>query len=343
MRRAALAAAVAMVLAHPAIAAAHEERAVEALPVLIDVAPDIEGLEIFVVHLTAPALVVRNHTDRTFTLTADDGTSLLRVGSGRVELNAAEPDAYRTLDPFGPHAAPRGGPRWSVIAHRRTWSWFDPRMVYRPHSPHWDVSARLGTTPIAISGTFESLDGHGHFRAVLDEPNPMPPGLTVRLVQGRVPAVYVRNDTTEVLSIPGRDGEEFLRIGPRGVYANLNSPTYYLAGGQVIRPVPASADSTKPPRWQQVSAIPVWAWLEYQAQVPALAEQRSVLGKEPSAILRWTTEARLGSHPLAIGGRVLWVPPASSSDDEGGAPVWISAALGAGVAVAATRLIRRRA
>ena len=60
---AALAAAVIALV--PLRALAHEEHALHSLTVIDSVSPTIEGLEFRIVHLDAPALVVRNDTSQT--------------------------------------------------------------------------------------------------------------------------------------------------------------------------------------------------------------------------------------------------------------------------------------
>lgn len=300
-----------------ATAEAHEERALHALTVLDEVSPAIAGLQVRVTHLTAPALVVSNRTSHPLVVLGEKGEPFLRIDNGSVEANALSPTSYRSADPTGERPLPdqldaTAPPRWTVLARKDAWSWFDPRLRSRgSSSASWEVPARVGRKSIAIVGGFESLDGHGHFVSQLDEV-PAESGLELRLLEGPVPGIFVRNDSGEVLSIPGPEGEPFLRIGPQGVEANLRSPMYYLGGDQVIRKVPPLADPSARPRWLKVSDIPVWAWLEWRARVPATSEQRSVLGPRERTVLEWAIPARLGDAPLSISGRVDWIPPRAS-------------------------------
>ncbi|MGH2730380.1 MAG: hypothetical protein ACRDJI_07185 [Actinomycetota bacterium] len=341
-RTAALAAAV-LLLGSLVPSSAHEESALFALTVLDDVRPDIAGLEIRVVQLTAPALLVTNGTTRPLVVDGQAGEPFLRIGGGLVEANVHSPTAYGSFDPTGDRPIPTGldpdaAPEWVTLREGNRWSWFDPRLRYA-HSAgaaaEWSVDARLGSTSVAITGGFEPLDGHGHFITKLDGVTPEVVGLEVRLLQGSIPALYVRNDTKESLKVPGREGEPFLRIGPRGVFGNVRSPTYYLAGTQTVRRVPPRADPGADPSWKRLSEEPLWAWLEYRAQLPAASEQRAALGTVPRTILDWVTPATLGTAPLEIAGRVEWIPPRRPEPHESsGATFWPWFA-GAGLALVA--------
>jgi hypothetical protein len=332
-------------------ASAHEESAVFALTVLDDVTPDVAGLEVRVVQLTAPALLVTNGTNDPLVVDGETGEPFLRIGGGLVEANVHSPTAYRSFDPTGGRPIPTGLdpdalPEWVTLREGDRWSWFDPRLRYEQSAGavvDWSVDARLGGTSVAITGGFEPLDGHGHFITELDGVTPEVVGLEVRLLQGSIPALYVRNDTTESLKVPGREGEPFLRIGPRGVFGNVRSPTYYLAGTQTVRRVPPRADPGADPSWKRLSDEPLWAWLEYRAQLPATSEQRAALGTVPRTILDWVTPATLGSVPLEIAGRVEWIPPRRHSEGESsGAKPW-PWFVAAGILLSATMWSRGRA
>jgi hypothetical protein len=338
--RATLSALLALMVWPPAPSLAHEERSLHALTVLHRVAPPVEGLDIRVVHLGAPAMAVNNRTEARLTVLGADGEPFLRIGPHGVHANVRSPTAYRSVDPQGDRvperADPEATPRWVRFSTSSSWTWFDPRLAYGPGQQVWNIPMLLPGREVEATGGFEPLNGHGHFLAEIDAPRIE--GLEVRLAQGPIPAVFVRNSTDETLHVPGAAGEPFLQIGPRGVSANLRSPDYYTAGTQTIRKVPAWADSAAPPRWKRLSSQPVWAWLEYRGAPSADLEQRSALGTERGPILEWTSLLRLGDRELSLTGRLLWVPPssahASSSSSGHDLPLRV-AALGLLVAVAA--------
>jgi hypothetical protein len=300
--RAAVIAAVGLLLA-PGAPNAHEEQSLGALTVLDSVRPRLEGLDVKVVHLGAPALVVRNDSDRRLLVMGVDGERFLRIGPDGVYANASSPTTYRSVDPKGgqvpSHLAARS--RWIRLSTGSTWSWFDPRL----RSEKWSVPMSVGGTTVIASGSLEPLNGHGHFVTAIDVPDVE--GLEIRVAQGPVPGLFVRNTTSETLHVAGAEGEPMLRIGPSGVYGNLASPSYYRSAAQGIRPIPRGIDAE--PSWKKLSGAPIWAWLEPRAAVPAELQQRSQLGPREEVVLTWRSPLRLGDRPVAIEGSVTWMPP----------------------------------
>jgi hypothetical protein len=319
---------------------AHEETALHALSVIHEVVPSIAGVTFRVVQITQPALVARNSTRAPLVIMDAEGKPFLRMYRGRVESNARSELTYISRDPGGSHASPpsdiamTGGPVWRLLDKGQTWSWFDPRIRFAGDvGSEWTIDAALGNRPIRITGRFENLEGHGHFDTRLDQLPSEINDLELRLVDGSVPALFVRNETDQTLRVIGRGGEPFLTIGPRGVFGNVRSPDYYLGGNQTIRPVPASADPTRPPRWKRLSSLPIWSWLEFRARIPPSSEQRAVLGPDRRTILSWTTPMIFGNDPIQVTGHVDWIPPVAT-EQEGDAPtsVWIAVALAVVVA-----------
>ena len=334
--------ATAFVVLGAAPLSAHEEAAVEALAVIHEVRPATEGIEVRVFQLTAPTIVVTNESEASFVVFGLGGEPFLRIQDGTVETNRFSPTSYRALDPTGERPLPGGidpqaPPEWVTIARAKTWSWFDPRAAYSPGSPEWSIPIEIDGSPGAIDGDHEPIEGHGHLDTRLVD-RPRIEGLELRLLDAGVPAVFVRNTTGRVLHIPGRAGEPFLRVGPRGVFGNQRSPDFYAAGGQTVREAPAGADPDAPPRWRELSSQPVWQWLEYRARLPASAHQRAVLGAERKVVLRWETPLRLGTDDLELSGEVVWLPPRTTHDEHQGTTLGSTLAAIVGAAVAAVLL-----
>jgi hypothetical protein len=309
--RAVLASVALLVLASGLPAQAHEELSLHAMTVLQEVAPDVPGLEVRIVHMGAPALAVRNVTGKTLTVFDERDRPFLRIGSPGVFANAESPLSYRSVDPAADGVPPglNGAPRWVRIGSDLGWSWFDPRLTYDRDAPEWRIEMRLGRTPVVALGAFEPLDAHGHFKTQIDTPTV--DGLEIRTAEGPVPGLFVRNETDDVLHVEGVSGEPFLRIGPSGVYANVRSPSYFTSALQRIETVPSNVDAGASPRWRRVSELPIWGWLERRAAVPSSLQERSLLGSERRPVLEWTTDMKLGERSLPLDGRVLWVPPHS--------------------------------
>ncbi len=349
IRTAVLTTAVFLSVVTPTNSWAHEESALHALSVLERVTPDLPGVSFRVVQITQPVLVARNRTDDPLVILGREGEPFLRLWHGRVETNLGSPLSYMAADPTGRHAVVPSdvrtdrAPVWRVIGRRDSWSWFDPRIRFSSPRRHaWLVPARLGTREIAINGSFESLEGHGHFRTELGGVSP-PEDLEIRLLQGLVPALYVRNDTGDLLEVRGRHGEPFLRIGPDGVTVNERSPDYWLGGTGTVQQVPAGADPSAPPKWHRLSMIPIWSWLEFRARLPIDLHQRALLGDQRKTVLTWTSPMTLAGEPLDVGGRVEWIPPRVDGE-AGPLKVWnyVGGAVAAVAVVIAAWLLRRR-
>jgi hypothetical protein len=326
-------------------APAHEEMALHALTVIDSVTPAIDGLDVRVVHLGGPALVVENETGELLRVFDGGGEEFLRIGPRGVYMDSASPMAYRSLKPGGsavpPDVRTRGRSRWVKVSGDPAWTWFDPRLVYDQTDPKWEVEMVLGDTEITARGGYESLHGHGHFRTSLEPP--AVEGLEMRLAEGPVPALFVRNETGRVLEVAGQAGEPMLRIGPKGVEANKLSPSYYTSAAQTIASVPRFADAGAAPVWKRLSSQPVWAWLEYRASLGPELQQRELLGEERSVVLEWEAPITLGGRPLDVRGQVEWLPPATTGGAPAGGtsltPWWLATAafVGAGVVFSSLR------
>jgi len=337
---------VALSIAAPAVA--HEEAAVGRVAVLQQVVPQVAGLEVRVAQLTFPVLFVRNRTANPFIVEGERGEPFLRIARGEVSVNVDSPTTYASIDPSGTSTPPRSGaqaskPRWRVVDRSGAWSWFDPRLRHTAATT-WEVPARLGQTRVAITGGFEELGRHGHLATEMVALDGERSGLEIRLLDGRVPAIFVRNDTASTLRVPGLRGEPFLRIGPRGVFANSRSPEYYRGGSLTVRNVPLDLDPRAQPRWRRLSTEPIWSWLEYRARVPAVAEQREVLGDETRTVLEWVTPMMLGEDHVRVHGRVRWIPPILREHEMTDMPLSWTLPVGAVLAIAAcgALLARRR-
>jgi hypothetical protein len=175
--------------------------------------------------------------------------------------------------------------------------------------------------------------------SALDSVRPQVAGLQIRLLDGPIPALFVRNESDLRLLVRGREDEPFLRIGAGRVAANVRSPTYYLAGSQTIRSVPPRADATADPVWKRISDEPVWVFLEYRARVPKWNQERAELGPERKTVLSWTTPAILDKEPMEISGHVEWVPPRQPEGDDSPAAFGWPWYLGAAVVLGAGTLL----
>ena len=85
---------------------------------------------------------------------------------------------------------------------------------------------------------------------------PDSPGISVRILQFGDELELVNDTTTEVL-VPGYSDEPYLRIGPGGVWRNARSPATYINLDRYGRTsLPADAEASAEPAWEQVSTEP---------------------------------------------------------------------------------------
>ncbi len=165
--------------------------------------------------------------------------------------------------------------------------------------------------------------GHGEtsplIQTVVDGVSPGVPGVSAQNVRGLPTRIFVSNRTRTDLVILGDPllgdrSAPFLRIGPTGVYANLNSRTWYASGNaSSVATPPPSAHIGAAPRWERVAPTPAWAWFDrrmepYKTVVPQQQRQ----GDRPIRLDSWTIPTRYGSQTGGIQGHVEYRPPVGS-------------------------------
>ena len=148
--------------------------------------------------------------------------------------------------------------------------------------------------------------------------------------------VQLTNRTDEEVRVPGYNGEPYLRIGPKGVFENRNSPaTYINADGNQTRAPPADAFPDAEPRWRKVSSTPVARWHYHQAhwmldqpppEVRADPDRRRVISD-------WDLTFAVGDREVTATGDLLWIPGPSPAP-------WFGLAAGLGVVTVAIALSR---
>jgi hypothetical protein len=141
-----------------------------------------------------------------------------------------------------------------------------------------------------------------------DEPFP---GVRVRLVSGLVPALYLENTGNEEVTVLGAAEEPFLRIGPRGTSANLLSPTWQRSGKAEVTSTAKAVDPEAAPVWQQQSASPRYAWIEFRASRPEGSVGTAI---EQGVVGRWGVPLRRGLQRAVVSGVVEWVPALPGAD-----------------------------
>ncbi|GAC1525056.1 MAG: hypothetical protein NVS2B6_12080 [Thermoleophilaceae bacterium] len=175
---------------------------------------------------------------------------------------------------------------------------------------------------LAIAGTaslgpaVDRVEAHGEttpvIRTVVDGLSAPVAGMSVRILPGLPTNVSLINLSGREVTVVGDLHEPFLRIGARGVFANVNSPTWYGSGNPdgIALNLPRSARAGAPARWRRVSQRPAWSWFDRRVQPPAPALPAQALqGRRPVRLVDWSLPLRYGSRGVEVVGHVEYRPP----------------------------------
>ena len=326
------------------------------------------GVVVQVLPSVVDELAVTNPTTTPLEVLAVGGEPFLRISAAGVQANLASPDWYATGTPEGGPALPpdvardrgRGPARWVLVSRGSSWSEFDPRLhptVVVPPAVRaagkdavlavWKVPLRYGGRPFDVTGHVQFTPVRGGFAAALTA---QPAGLQAGVLQGELPGVFLRAPAGRTVVISGAAGEPFLRLDPRGVQANLASPSWVADQRARGRSV---ATATGPVQWVPVSSSRSYSWLDARLRYPADLPPADVLRRTSATVVqRWRIPVTLDGTAGALTGTVSWVPravavaqltPGRSSERPGRATAVGSAVLGLLLVVGAgTLLVRRR-
>ncbi len=137
-------------------------------------------------------------------------------------------------------------------------------------------------------------------------------GITVRLLDlGR--RIQLTNTASADLIVVGYQREDYLRIGPGGVYQNIHSPAVYqnrpLPPGGAATTLPFIAQPQAAPEWQKISSGHTTTWSDRRTRwegprPPAVAHNP----RRVTAVAGWSIPLRQGAVTLHLQGRIVWVP-----------------------------------
>jgi hypothetical protein len=150
-----------------------------------------------------------------------------------------------------------------------------------------------------------------NFRSRLISVTPPAPGVDVTIVDLGA-KVQLTNHTDREVLVLGYQFEPYLRVGPQGVFENLNSAATYInatvKGGAV--PSDVNTDPTTPPRWKKISNGQTVRWHDHRVhwmggslppQVVAQPDQFHRIG-----VGQITFEQNNTKHTIAVA--LDWVP-----------------------------------
>jgi hypothetical protein len=141
--------------------------------------------------------------------------------------------------------------------------------------------------------------------------SPQVPGLTIRLVEDGS-RLEVTNTGPEI-TIIGYEGEPYLRVGPEGVFENLESPATYLNCSRTGCAIPGTLDINGPPQWKKISSGHIaryhdhrthWMGSQPPPDVARAPNQRHVEAT-------WTVTMKQGPTVITVKGNYTWIPGTS--------------------------------
>ena len=170
----------------------------------------------------------------------------------------------------------------------------------------------LAAAVCALAVAPAAAEAHGEasplIRSVVERIDPPIDGVRFAPVRGPAAQVAVSNRTRETLEILSIDGEPFLRIGPRGVEANIAAPAWYESGNPDGRGRPDVRPGARP-RWKLVSRRPEWAYFEHRLHPREVSIPREALAeRRPVKLRSFTVPFRYGGRPGEVRGRIEFRP-----------------------------------
>lgn len=321
----------------PAVAEAHGENS-PIVQTVVDSVPGAPGVKAHTLPSQPLRIDVLNTTKTELEVRGFEGEPFVRIGPTGVHVNLNSPTYYRSGNPDAggvkPASAHRGArPRWAFVSRTPEFGWFDFRMepgrtpipaqaatADRPlRLDSWSIPTRYGGRASAIQGHVEFQPIVGAVVPRMTSPPNLTAGVEVGLLTGSAPGLFVTNTGREPVTVIGKDGKPFARIGPSGVLVNESSATYadtVAASGAS----PPRIDPQAPPRWKQVATVPQYGWVDYRLSYAHPVPPEVQRDARPKVLLRWSVPILAGDRHALIAGTDTWTPfvvpgqPAKSSN-----------------------------
>lgn len=295
----------------------------------VEMAPlKVEGLTVEIHQdLFAPQLVVSNRSGKTLEIADEAGRAFLRIGPGAAEADLAAKAFHLSRVAGGGDVHPNTlskTPRWLPIAKEPAYGWFDARIstasIDIPYAvkqigkempfAEWRIPARLGEQAIELRGVFTYVPPTtGVAMAVMQSPNVIAPGVLVQMVPGTVPAFFLSNSGPQTVAVLDDAGKPFLKIEPKGVWADIGSPSWRAAS---TTPVPEGKG------WRQVSKARSITWREPRAAWGGKLPKTMPASGE---LNQWRVPLAIGSGKAELRGINRWLeskpPPRSNAKAAG--------------------------
>jgi hypothetical protein len=309
------------------------------------VEPPLPGVTVEVRTGVADQLLLVNTTDTPVEVLGTNGRPFLRIAKDEVTADVSSPDWVPSNSPLGQGSPVSGPPDWRVVAKGGSWGWFDHRMhaVPRPLTPELVAARRVvrladWTVPLRQGATRATVRGHVEYRPVLgafrSRVTSTPDGLTVDVLDGRVPGLFARWTGRGTLTLRGIAGEPFARFGP-AVEVNEASETWQESQRLQGKPTTGVVDPATP-RWSRRDET--LTWLDRRlAYAPGVVPDD--IADRETTLVEWDVAGDVEGREVHVRGTTTWVPsdPPKRRDTRA---LWLLGAVA--VVVAAGLVVLRR-
>lgn len=169
-----------------------------------------------------------------------------------------------------------------------------------------------GLLPVAAAGLLvlvwatpaQAHTADSHVRTVIDDIAPAMPDVEVRVEAGVATQLIVENFGDETVTVLGRDGTPFLRIGPDGVWGDRSTTDFY-ATATPTGGLPRPPDAPDEPTWVQLAVDPAWGWFDHRLHPGPLTTPRDLdPGDTPIEFHDWQVPMQHGDQDVLVRGHL---------------------------------------
>jgi hypothetical protein len=153
------------------------------------------------------------------------------------------------------------------------------------------------------------------YRSTIEGLQPRVRGVETKVLYGD-DQVWMNNRSGETVVIEGYGGEPYLRLAPKGIFVNINSPAGYLNQDRYGKStVPKSASPKADPNWKQLAGGDVWAWHDHRIHYMSstFPPVISAAPDKPHHVFDWKVPATANGKTFFIAGSLDYKPPPKQS------------------------------
>lgn len=172
------------------------------------------------------------------------------------------------------------------------------------------VALLLAGAGSAAAHTDRGVAGSNYAGRVLSVSEPMP-DVSLQVTEFG-DSLELLNGSSVTVTVYGYSDEEYLRIGPDGVWRNANSPaTHINLRRDGAAKLPPNADPRATPDWQQVSTNPEYSWHDHRTHWMSSSLPPQVAADQDSShtIIEWQVPLAYGDTAVVVDGELTWSPP----------------------------------